>query len=68
LKSLLSAKRFKIIAITRESSSSVLPKDGLITTQKGDYDSSSFLHTALSGQDALVLALGGTALIQPQLV
>jgi hypothetical protein len=67
LKSLLSAKRFKITAITRESSSSVLPTDGSITIQKGDYDSPSFLHAALSGQDALVLVLEYKALVQPQI-
>jgi hypothetical protein len=66
LKELLSAGRFKITAITRESSSSILPTDGSISVQKGDYDIPSFLHAALSGQDALILALGGTAIIQPQ--
>lgn len=67
MKSLLSVKRFNITAITRESSASVLPTDASIAIQKGDYDSPSFLHAALSGQDALVLVLEYMALVQPQI-
>lgn len=66
LQSLLSANRFTITAITRSGASSTFPKDDSLTVLKGDYDNLAFLFSALSDQDALVLVLGGTALVQPQ--
>jgi hypothetical protein len=67
LKSLLSTNKFTITIITRESFPSVFPTDASITIKKGNYDSHDFLHSALSGQDALLLVLGGAALIQAQI-
>ncbi|KAJ8610336.1 hypothetical protein MRB53_038632 [Persea americana] len=53
--SLLAAKRFKITAVSREDTTSAFPSE--LTVKKGSYDDESFLVSALTSQDALIITL-----------
>lgn len=61
---LLKADRFKVTAVTRPDSKSKFP-DG-VEVKKGEYDDLEFLQKALTGQDALIVALGLSAPEQVQ--
>jgi NmrA-like family len=70
LQALLSTDaRFNVTALTRSTSTATFPPgtEDRITILKGDYDSPNFLSLAFTGQDALLLVLHGSAIIQPQI-
>jgi hypothetical protein len=68
LKNLLhSSKNFNITIISRSESESIFPEDPSITIKAGSYDSDSFLASAFSGIDAVVLALHYTAVPDTEL-
>ncbi|KAJ7582495.1 hypothetical protein C8J56DRAFT_831164 [Mycena floridula] len=58
LEALLAAGTFNVSVLTRETSTSTFP-DG-VTVVKADYESHKSLVKALTGQDAIVITLGGS--------
>ena len=61
LAGLLKAGTFQITAITRKDSSAQFPTHANLTVKSGDYTDTSFLASALKGQDALIIILGFAA-------
>ena len=59
MKALLDAGHFNVSILTRSDSGATFP-DG-VTVKKGDYSSSSFLESALKGQEVLVITLNALA-------
>ncbi|KAI7087550.1 hypothetical protein KC356_g4074 [Hortaea werneckii] len=70
LKHLLASDRnFNITILTQPTSTSTFPSHPRLTIQKGTFTDPDFLTTALSNQDALLLALGFRAMdLQPHLI